>query len=140
MLTLVAGKASYSPRDLPVFQVNVVSTSAATCMIDTGPGALRVAVLHGGQVAWNSGACLHGASRHVITLRRGVPVVTSIAWNRHLTVAGCPSTVMAATDRTYTAVAQAAGAQSPGQAFRLTEPAKPSKPRKSSGTAAGPAA
>jgi hypothetical protein len=139
VLTLVASKASYSPHDLPVFQIDVVSTSAATCMIDTGPGALRVVVLHGGQVAWNSGACLHGASRHVISLRRGVPVVTSIGWNRHLTVTGCPATVMAATNRTYTAVAQAAGAQSPGQAFRLTEPATPSKP-KTSRTAAGPAA
>jgi hypothetical protein len=140
VLTLVASKASYSPHDLPLFQVDVVSTSAAMCMIDTGPGALRVVVLHGGQVAWNSGACLHGASGHVISLRRGVPVVRPIAWNRHLTVAGCPATVMAATNRTYTAVAQAAGAQSPGQAFRLTEPATPGKPKKSSGTAAGPAA
>jgi hypothetical protein len=133
VLTLVAGKASYRPHDLPVFQIDVVSTSAATCTVDTGPGALRVIVVHGSQVAWNSGACLHGASPHVISLRRGVPVVTSVAWNRHLTVTGCPTTVMAATNRTYTAVAQAAGAQSPGQSFRLTEPAAPSKPKSASG-------
>jgi hypothetical protein len=140
VLTLVASKASYSPHDVPVFQIDVVSTSATECIIDTGPGALRVVVLHGGQVVWNSGACLHGASRHVISLRRGVPVVTSIAWNRHLTVTGCPATVMAAINRPYTAVAQAAGARSPGQAFRLTEPATPSKPKRSSGTAGRPAA
>ena len=93
-------------------------------MIDSGPGALRVVVLHGGQVGVQFGRLPHGASRHVIRLRRGVPVVTSIAWNRHLIAAGCPATVMAATNRTYGAVAQAAGAQSPGQAFRLTAAAR----------------
>ena len=108
------------PHDLPAFQIDIVSTDTATCTIDTGPEALRVVVMHGSQVAWNSGACLHGASPHVISLRRGVPVVMSIAWNRHLTVTGCPPTIMAATNRTYMAVAQAAGAQSPWQSFRLT--------------------
>jgi len=44
-----------------------------------------------------------------------VPVV----WNRRLTVSGCPATVMAASRRTYVAMAQSGAVKSPGQPFRL---------------------
>ncbi len=132
VLTLLANRASYRPHDVPAFQIDIVSTGTATCAVDTGPEALRVVVMHGSQVAWNSGACQHGASSHVISLRRGVPVVMSIAWNRRLTVTGCPTTIMAAANRSYTAVAQAAGAQSPGQSFELTGSAMAAKPRTAS--------
>ncbi len=120
VLTLLASKPSYGPHDQPRFQIDVVSTDVPACTFDTGPEALRVVVMHGGQAAWNSGACLHGVPPHVISLRRGVPVVLSIAWDRRLTATGCRPTIMAATNRTYVAVAQAGAAQSPWQSFRLT--------------------
>lgn len=120
VLTLVTSKPSYGPADTPAFQVDIVSTGTATCLLDTGPAALRLLVLHGSQLAYNSAACLQGARRHVISLHRGVPVVTSMAWNKHLTVTGCRTTVMAATNRTYSAVVQAGGARSPRSSFRLT--------------------
>ena len=119
VLTLLASKPSYGPRAQPRFQIEVVSTGATACAFDIGPASLRVVVTHGGEIAWNSGACLRDAASRVIRLRRGVPVAVSVVWNRSLTVAGCPATVMAASQRTYVAVAQSGGAQSPGQAFRL---------------------
>ncbi|HWG13141.1 MAG TPA: hypothetical protein VG268_07715 [Streptosporangiaceae bacterium] len=117
---MTASQASYGSAATPAFQVDIVSTDAATCTLDTGPAALRLVVLHGTSVAYNSATCLHGAQKHVTSLRRGVPVVTSMTWDKHDTAPGCPTTVLAASNRTYAAVAQAGGAQSPRSSFRLT--------------------
>ena len=120
VLTLTASAASYSPSATPSFQLDVVSTDSANCLLDTGSGGLKLVVTHGSAVAYNSASCLQDAKRHVVTLRRGVPVVTSMSWSKQETTSDCSTTVMAATNRTYSAVAQAAGAQSPGASFRLT--------------------
>jgi hypothetical protein len=119
VLTLLASKPSYGPHAQPRFQIEIVSTGATACAFDLGPASLRVVVTHGGEIAWNSGACPRDAASRVIRLRRGVPVAASVVWNRSLTVAGCRPTVMAASRRTYVAVAQSGTARSPGQAFRL---------------------
>jgi hypothetical protein len=120
---------------MPTFQVDIVSTGTANCLLDTGAGALKLIVAHGTAVAYNSAACLNGAKRHVITLRRGVPVVTSMGWNRQQTASDCSSPVMAATGRTYTAVVQDGGAQSPRVSFRLrAAPAASSATKTSSAT------
>ena len=130
VLTLVGSQASYRPKDTPSFQVDIVSTGAAACTLDTSAAALKLVIRHGTTVAYNSASCLHGVHRHVISLRRGVPVVTSMTWNRHQTVSGCSTTVLAATNRTYSAVAQAGGAQSPKVSFRLTGPPPATTTRK----------
>jgi hypothetical protein len=119
VLTLLPSKASYGPHDMPTFQVDVVSTDNATCTFGIGPRSLRVVVTHGSQLAWNSGACLQDAASRVTQLRRGVPVVVPVGWNRHLNAGGCLATVLAASPRTYVAVAQSGAAESPGRAFRL---------------------
>ena len=133
VLTVTPSAPSYGTKDTPAFQIDVVSTGTTSCTLDTGPAALRLEVLHGSSVAYNSTACLHGAKRHVISLRRGVPVITSMSWTKHQTATGCAKTVAAATNRTYSAVIQAGGAQSPRSSFRLT--GNPATPR-----AAAPAA
>ena len=130
VLTLVASQASYRPHDTPAFQVDIVSTDTSPCNLDTGPAALRLKVLHGSSVAYNSAVCVNGAKRHVISLRRGVPVIMSMTWDKHETVTGCLSTVAAATNRTYSAVVQAGGTQSPEVSFRLTGPPAATATRK----------
>jgi hypothetical protein len=119
VLTLLVSKPSYGPDEQPRFQLDVVSTDASACAFDTGPAALHVVISHGGQIAWNSAACLHGAASYPTLLQRGVPVTVSMGWNRRLTASGCPATTMAASRRTYVAVAQSGAAESPGQLFRL---------------------
>src|SRR6201996_9538101 len=138
VLTVTPSQPSFGTKDSPAFQVDIVSTDTATCNLDTGPAALRLEVLHGSSVAYNSGACLHGAKPHVISLRRGIPVITSMAWNKHQTVTSCATTVAAATNRTYSAVIAAGGAQSPRSSFRLTGPWPPPPP--ATPRAAAPAA
>src|ERR1700761_6035282 len=120
VLTLTASAGSYGPSATPSFHLDIVSTDSANCLVDTGSGGLKLVVSHGSAVAYNSASCLTGTKRHVVTLRRGVPVVTSMSWNKHQTTSDCSATVVAATNRTYSAVAQTGGAQSPGVAFRLT--------------------
>ena len=135
LLTVTPRAASFGTKATPTFQVDIVSTDTRPCNLDTGPAALRLDVLHGSVVAYNSTVCVNGAKRHVISLRRGVPVITSMSWDKHETVRGCLSTVAAATNRTYSAVIQAGGAQSPRSSFRLTgNPATPpaAAPRKTS--------
>ena len=119
VLTLLASKASYGPHELPAFQIDVVSTDTSACVFNASPQSLRVVVTHGGQLAWSSGACLHDAAARVTRLRRGVPEVVPVVWNRRLTVSGCPTTVMAASPRTYAAMAQSGAVNSPSDPFRL---------------------
>lgn len=119
VLTLLASKASYGPHELPAFQIDVVSTDTSACVFNASPQSLRVVVTHGGQLAWSSGACLHDAAARVTRLRRGVPEVVPVVWNRRLTVSGCPTTVMAASPRTYAAMAQSGAVNSPSEPFRL---------------------
>jgi hypothetical protein len=126
VLTVTPSRTSYGTGDTPAFQVDIVSTDTTPCNLDTGPAALWLEVRHGSTVAYNSAVCLRGAKRHVISLRRGVPVITSMSWNKHQTVTGCLTTVTAATNRTYSAMIQAGGAHSPRASFRLTgSPATP---------------
>ena len=47
------------------------------------------------------------------------PIVVPVVWNRRLTASGCPTTIMAASPRTYAAMAQSGAVQSPSQSFRL---------------------
>jgi hypothetical protein len=119
VLTLLVGKPSYGPDEQPRFQIDVVSTDASACAFDTGPAALHVVISRGAQIVWNSAACLHGAVSSLTSLQRGVPVTVLIGWNRRLTASGCPATVMAASRRTYVALAQSGTAESAGQPFRL---------------------
>jgi hypothetical protein len=137
LLTVTPRAASFGSKATPTFQVDIVSTDTSPCNLDTGPAALRLDVLHGSSVAYNSTVCVNGAKQHVISLRRGVPVITSMSWDKLETVTGCLSTVAAATNRTYSAVIQAGGAQSPRSSFRLTgnpatPPAAPPGPKKTS--------
>jgi hypothetical protein len=126
LLTVTPRAASFGSKATPAFQVDIVSTDTSPCNLDIGPAALRLEVLHGSSVAYNSAVCLNGAKRHVISLRRGVPVITSMSWDKHETVRGCLSTVAAATNRTYSAMIEDGSAQSPRSSFRLTgNPATP---------------
>jgi hypothetical protein len=119
VLTLLPSKASYGPHAMPTFRIDVVSTDNAICTFGIGSKSLRVVVTHGSQLAWNSGACLRAAASRVTRLRRGVPVVVPVVWNRHLNAEGCSASVLAASPRTYVAAAQSGAVESPGRAFRL---------------------
>src|SRR5579875_1173115 len=42
VLTLLTGTASYGPGKRPKFQIDIVSTDASECTVNTGPASLRI--------------------------------------------------------------------------------------------------
>jgi hypothetical protein len=119
VLTLSVGKAAYARGAQPAFLIDIVSTDAAACAFDTGRKSLRVVITGGTRATWDSGACLRGAVAHVEHLRRGVPSVVSIVWDRRLRPAACTTAEVAAPAGRYEAMAVDGSAVSPARAFTL---------------------
>jgi hypothetical protein len=119
VLTLSVGKPAYARGARPAFLIDIVSTDAAACAFDTGRKSLRVVITGGTRATWDSGACLRGATAHVEHLRRGVPSVVSIVWDRRLRPAACTTAEVAAPAGRYEAMAVDGSAVSPARAFTL---------------------
>lgn len=119
VLTLLTGKTSYGPGERPKFQIDIVSTDAAECTVNTGPASLRILITSGSRSTWDSGACLRGATAHMESLRRGIPSVASITWNRHLRTGGCAQAPVTAGRGRYTVMAVMGSVSSQQKTFRL---------------------
>ena len=119
VLTLSVSKSAYARGAHPAFLIDIVSTDAATCAFDTGRKSLRVVITGGTRATWDSGACLRGATAHVEHLRRGVPSVVSIVWDRRLRPAGCTTAEVAAAPGRYQAMAVDGSVVSPAKALTL---------------------
>jgi hypothetical protein len=120
VLTLSVSKPVYGRGAHPAFLIDIVSTdAAAVCAFDIGRKSLRILITGGTRATWDSGACLRGATAHVQELRRGVPSVVSIVWDRHLRAAGCTTAEVAATPGRYQAMAVSGSVTSPARAFTL---------------------
>lgn len=119
VLTMVPNRAAYGPHQFPVFQIDIVSTDAAVCAFNTGRGSLRILITGGSRATWDSGACLHSATAHVEYLRRGVPSVASIVWDRRLLAGDCAAAQVAAKPGRYVAMAASGRVTSPAKAFEL---------------------
>jgi hypothetical protein len=119
VLTLSVSKPVYGRGAHPAFLIDIVSTDAAACAFDTGRKSLRILITGGTRATWDSGACLRGAAAHVEELRRGVPSVISIVWDRHLRAAGCTTAEVAATPGRYQAMAVSGSVTSPARALTL---------------------
>ena len=119
VLTLSVSKPAYARGARPAFLIDIVSTDAAACAFDTGRKSLRVVISGGTRATWDSGACLRGATAHIEHLRRGVPSVVSIVWDRRLRPAGCTTPEVAATPGRYQAMAVDGSVVSPAKALTL---------------------
>jgi hypothetical protein len=119
VLTMVPNRAAYGPHQFPVFRIDIVSTGAAVCAFHTGRESLRILITGGSRATWDSGACLHGVAAHVEYLRRGVPSVASIVWDRRLLAGGCMAAQIAARPGRYVAMAASGSVTSPAKAFEL---------------------
>ena len=106
VLSVFASKASYSARELPRFQIDVVSTDAAACTFEAGPAALHLVIRSGSHVVWDSAACLRNAGARTDTLQRGVPAFVPVTWDRLLSGRGCGSRRAHARPGRYAAVAE----------------------------------
>jgi hypothetical protein len=105
VLSLSSSQSSYSTRQTPEFDVDVVSTAAQACTFDIGSAHVMLRISAGARPVWSSGQCAEGESSLVTELRRGVPTVISIGWDGQHSTPGCPVPGAPAARGTYTAVA-----------------------------------
>jgi hypothetical protein len=109
VLSLFSGQASFSVRQTPEFEVDVVSTASRPCTFDIGARHLLLQVSAGSSRVWTSADCAEGQASLIAKLSRGVPTVVPIAWNGQHSSPGCPVPGAAASGGPYTATATTTG-------------------------------
>lgn len=119
VLSLFSSQASYSLRQTPQFEVDVVSTQSRSCTFDIGAQHVLVRISAGSQLVWTSADCAEGQASLVTRLRRGVPTVVPIAWDGQHSSPGCPVPGVRAAAGTYTATASDSTGASNPIAFRI---------------------
>jgi hypothetical protein len=114
VMTFAATKTTYKGAQHPRFQLSVVNTARMPCTFDVGPGHLDVRIVSGSDRVWSSAQCL-GAGSSIQMLRRGVPYIAAIDWNRRR----CGADPARAQPGTYVAYAKAGGLKTAHQVFFL---------------------
>ncbi|MEV3924274.1 hypothetical protein [Actinomadura coerulea] len=110
VVNMSAARNVYAGSERPEFRVTVVSTGEGSCAFDTG--SLEVRITSGADRVWSSTKCRKGAAPKA-TLRRGIPYVDDVVWDRRR---DCKGAVRA---RPGTYVATLKGAKAKKQIFAL---------------------
>ena len=105
VLSLQTSHASVGPHTLPQFQVNVVSTSAATCRFNVGAHHIKLVIKAGQARIWSSADCASEPASLVTDLHRGIPTALPISWNRQRSTPGCTKAKSPVPAGTYSATA-----------------------------------
>ena len=105
VLSLSASQVHFGSRQQPAFSLSVVSTQPTNCSFNVGPGHLAVVIKEGPARIWSSADCASGTGSLVTALRRGVPTVVAIDWNRRMSSPGCGGPARAVPPGSYTAYA-----------------------------------
>jgi len=119
VLSVFSGQTEVGARQPEVFDINVVSTQQAECLFNIGPRHVALVIADGQTQVWSSAVCAADSGGLVATLKRGVPKVLVISWDRQVGASGgCrrPSQVRAGT---YTAYAVDGALLSAPLSFRL---------------------
>lgn len=99
---LVPTKTTYRGKAHPRFRLSVVNMASRTCTFDVGAKHLQVLITSGSHHIWSSAKCGAGPVSEVRSLRRGIPYVGDIDWNRkpcgHGRAAGSGTYVITATE------------------------------------------
>ncbi len=119
VLSLSAAQVDFGRGQEPGFSLSVVSTQPADCSFNVGPGHLALVIKEGPARVWSSADCVSGTGNLVAALRRGVPTVVSIGWNRRTSSPGCAGPVREVPAGTYTGYAADGSIASPPVTFRL---------------------
>jgi hypothetical protein len=119
VLSLFSGQASYTVRQMPEFEVDVVSTASQTCTFDIGARHIWLQINTGTVRVWTSADCAEGQASLMTELHRGVPTVVAFGWNGQKSGPGCPVPGAAAARGSYTAVASDGTSTSNSLVFRI---------------------
>jgi hypothetical protein len=120
VLSLSASQVRFGSGQQPAFSLSVVSTQPKDCSFNVGPGHLAMVVKEGPARIWSSADCVNGTGSLVTALRRGVPTVVAIDWNRRTSSPGCSGPSRTVPAGSYTAYATEGSIVSPPVTIRLS--------------------
>ncbi len=119
VLSASADQVEFASGQRPSFSLSVVSTQPTDCSFNVGPGHLALVVKEGPARIWSSADCVTGTGSLITALRRGVPTVVAIGWNKETSTPGCGGPARSAPAGTYTAYAVDGSLASAPVTFRL---------------------
>ena len=119
VLSLSAGQISYGRRQHPEFSLSIVSTQQHPCSFNVGSGHLALVIREGATRIWSSADCPVGTPSLVAALRRGVPTVASVGWDKHTSAPGCSGQARPVPPGLYTGYAVDGPVVSAPVTFRL---------------------
>jgi hypothetical protein len=105
VLSLAATQASFGPGQQPAFSLSVVSTQPKDCSFNVGSAHLALVIKDGPAKIWSSADCASGAGNLVAPLKRGIPRVVTIDWDKRTSAPSCAGTAHAVPAGPYTAYA-----------------------------------
>lgn len=104
----------FTGKQHPSFALSVVNTGRRACTFDVGPKALLIRVSSGADRVWSSDRCVDRAVPNLQMLKRGVPYLATLDWDRRR----CDSDTHAAPG-TYVIAVGAPGIGTQREVFRL---------------------
>jgi hypothetical protein len=111
---LAPTKDVYQDKEHPRFRLSVVNTGRRACTFDVGAKALQLRITSGADPVWSSDRCADGPASDLQLLRRGIPYITDVDWDR--TRCGGDSR---ARSGTYVVTAKGRGFRTQSQVFHL---------------------
>lgn len=115
-----ATKEDYPGREWPQFRLSVVNLGEKSCTFDVGPKLLQLRITSGTDRVWSSAHCAQGSGSSIQMLRRGIPYLATLSWDRKRSTDGCKGGRATAGAGTYVAALKADGIKQPKkQVFRL---------------------
>ncbi|MFC0040548.1 hypothetical protein [Actinomadura rayongensis] len=118
VVDLAVSRTVYGRKDRPELRLTAVNTGAAACRFATGPKALDVRISSGSDRVWTASWCARGDASPRL-LRRGIPYVRTLTWDRRRSSGRCGGSRPAARPGTYVAELVAPGLKAKRQVFAL---------------------
>lgn len=119
VVSLSAERKVYPAGDNPTLLLTLVNTGRFMCTTEVGPRALEVRITSGDDRIWSSADCISGEGAHKRRLKRGIPYIRSIVWDRHRSAHDCRAERIGARPGTYVAVARGKAVKSGKVVFHL---------------------
>jgi hypothetical protein len=119
VIALEGGKTVYAAGEAPQFRLTAVNTGAVPCTFDVGAGRLEVRITSGADRIWSSADCVSGTGSSIQMLRRGIPYVGTVVWDRRRSAPKCAGARSPAREGTYVATLRGGGTKIRRQVFHL---------------------
>src|SRR5690606_20656292 len=119
VVSLSAEREVYPAGDKPKLLLTLVNTGRFMCTAEVGPRALEVRITSGDDRIWSSADCISGEGAQKRRLKRGIPYIRPVVWDRRRSAHDCRAERVGARPGTYVAVARGKAVRSGKVVFHL---------------------